>query len=86
MHVRTARKLLKRFRRYDQEIFVNEGASDEPWIHYCEPRRKISNRVCKMALYCHKDHKYYQHEIGYECHILTTIGLAIKVLKPKTNQ
>ena len=44
-HVRTARKLLKRFPRYDQKLFMNVVTYDESWMHYFEPHRKISNRV-----------------------------------------
>ena len=44
MHVRTAHKLLKRFPRYDQKIFLNVVTHDESWIHYFEPHRKIINR------------------------------------------
>ena len=44
-HVRTARKLLKRFPRYDQKIFINEVVGDESWIHSFELHRKISTRV-----------------------------------------
>ena len=45
MHVRTARKLLKRFPRYDQKLFMNVVTYDETWMHYFEPHRNISNRV-----------------------------------------
>ena len=45
MHVRTARKPLKRFPRYGQKLFMNEVTYDESWMHYFEPHRKISNRV-----------------------------------------
>ena len=44
-HVRTARKLLKRFPRYDKKLFMNEVTYIESWMHYFEPHRKISNRV-----------------------------------------
>ena len=44
-HVRTARKLLKRFPRYDQKLFMNVVAYDESWMHYFEPHRKINNQV-----------------------------------------
>ena len=44
-HVRTARKLLKRFPRYDQKLFMNVVTYDESLMHYFEPHRKISNRV-----------------------------------------
>ena len=45
MHVRTARKLLKRFPRYDQKSFMNVVTYDNSWMHYFKPHRKISNRV-----------------------------------------
>ena len=44
-HVRMACKLLKRFPRYDQKLFMNVVTYDESWMHYFEPHRKISNRV-----------------------------------------
>ena len=44
-HVRTARKLLKRFPRYDQKLFMNVVIYDESWMHYFEAHQKISNRV-----------------------------------------
>ena len=44
-HVRTARKLIKRFPRYDQKLFMNVVTYDKSWMHYFEPHRKISNRV-----------------------------------------
>ena len=44
-HVRTVRKLLKRFPRYDQKLFMNVVTYDESWMHYFEPQRKISNPV-----------------------------------------
>ena len=44
-HVSMARKLLKRFPRYDQKLFMNVVTYDESWMHYFEPHRKISNRV-----------------------------------------
>ena len=42
--VRTARKLLKRFPRYDQKVFMNVIVGDESWINYFKPHRIISNR------------------------------------------
>ena len=33
MHVRTARKLFKRFPNYDYIIFMNVVVGDESWIH-----------------------------------------------------
>ena len=44
-HVRTAHKLLKRFIRYDQKLFMNAVTYDESWMHYFELLRKINNRV-----------------------------------------
>ena len=44
-HVRTARKLLTRFSRFDQKLFMNVVTYDESWMHYLEPHRKISNQV-----------------------------------------
>ena len=45
MRVRTARKLLKRFARYDQKIFIIVVVGDGSWLHYFEPLRKINKRV-----------------------------------------
>ena len=36
VHVRTEHKLLKRYPRYDQKIFMNVVVGDESWIH-CIP-------------------------------------------------
>ena len=44
-HVRTARKLFKRFPRYYQKLFMNVVTYDESWMHYFEKLQKISNRV-----------------------------------------
>ena len=44
-HIRTAHKLLKRFPRYDQKLFMNVVTYDESWMHYFELHRKIGNRV-----------------------------------------
>ena len=44
-HVRTARKLLKRFPLYDLKLFMKVVTDDESWIHYFESHRKISNQV-----------------------------------------
>ena len=44
-HVRTARKLLEQFPRYDQKLFMNIVTYDESWMHYFEPHRNISNGV-----------------------------------------
>ena len=44
-HVRMARKLVKRFPRYDQKVFLNEVTDDESWMHYFELHRKISKQV-----------------------------------------
>ena len=64
------RKLLKRFPRYDQKLFMNVVTYDESWMHYFELHRKISKRYglpkSKKALYCLKD---YQCKKGYDCHI-----------------
>ena len=34
MHVRTAHKLLKRFPRYDQKLFMNVVTYDESWLSF----------------------------------------------------
>ena len=44
-HVRTARKLVKRFLRYDQKLCMNLVTYDESLMHYFEPHRKINIRV-----------------------------------------
>ena len=76
MHVRKARKLLKRFPRYGQKIFMNVVTDDESWIYYFEPHRKIS----KEDLYCQNDYrcKKVMHAIFF-----TSKGLAIQVFIPK---
>ena len=47
MDVSTMRKLLKRFPRYYQIIFMTvvHAVGNEPWIHCFEPHQKIRNRV-----------------------------------------
>ena len=45
MHVSTARKLLKRFPKYEQITFMNVVVGDESWIHNFESHRKIRNQV-----------------------------------------
>ena len=70
VHVRTERKLLKRFSRYDHKIFMNEVVGDESWIHYFEPHRNMAHQKCKNALYCHKDYQcknyYVYHNFHYK--------------------
>ena len=44
-HVRTERKLIKRFPRYDQKLFMTVVTYDESWMHYFELHRMISNQV-----------------------------------------
>ena len=79
------RKLLKRFPRYDQKIFMNVVVGDKPWIHYTKPHRKISNRVwltknarrpCIATRITSAKHVVYTI-------LFTTKGLAIQVLIPK---
>ena len=81
MHVSTARKLLKRFPRYDQIIFMSVVVGDESWIHYFEPHRKIRNRVWLIKnarMPCIASAKKVMYAIFF-----TTKGPAIQVLLPK---
>ena len=64
MHVRTAHKLLKRFSRYDQKIFMNVVTGDESWIHYFEPHRKIRKRVWLTKM---------QEGLGQVCCLIVSI-------------
>ena len=79
-HVRTARKLLKRFPGYDQKLFMNVVTYDESWMHYFEPHRKISNRVwlSKMQAIRITSVKMVMYAIFF-----TPNGLAIEVSIPK---
>ena len=43
--VKTAKKLLKMFPKFDQKQFANVVTGDETWIHYFEPVRKVSNKI-----------------------------------------
>ena len=88
MHVRTACRLLKRFPRYDQKIFMNVVTGDESWIHYFDPHRFISNRVwltknARRPCIAIRITRTTSTKKGYVCHIFTTMGLAIQVLIPK---
>ena len=44
-HVRTARKLLKLFPRYDQKLYIKVATDDESWMHYFESHLNISNQI-----------------------------------------
>ena len=85
-HVRTARKLLKRFLRYDQKLFMNVVIYDESWMHFFEPHRKINNRVwlTKMqeGLVLPKGLPVLKKKVMYAI-FFTPNGLAIQVSIPK---
>ena len=38
-------RMLGRFLRYDQKLFMNVVTYDESWMHYFELHRKINNGV-----------------------------------------
>ena len=43
--VKVAKKLLQMFPKYDKKQFGNVVTSDETWVHYFEPVRKVSNKI-----------------------------------------
>ena len=43
--VKAAKKLLQMFPKYDKKQFANVVTGDEPWVHYFEPVRKVSNKI-----------------------------------------
>ena len=43
--VKVAKKLLQMFPKYDKKQFANDRHSDETWVHYFEPIRKVSNKI-----------------------------------------
>ena len=80
-----ARKLLKRFPRYDKKLFMNIATGDESWIHFFEPHRKISNQVwlTKNAKRpCIAKRMTSVKKVMYAI-FFTTKGLAIQVPVPK---
>ena len=82
--VRTA-KLLKRFSRYDQKLFMNEETYDESWMHYFEPHRKISNQVWLSKMqegHCIAKRITSVKKVMYAI-FFTPNGLAIEVSIPK---
>ena len=45
LRVKTAKKLLTMFPKYDKKVFDNVVTGDETWVHYFEPVRKINNKI-----------------------------------------
>ena len=43
--VKVAKKLLQMFPKYDKKQFANVVTSDETWVHYFEPVRKVINKI-----------------------------------------
>lgn len=43
--VEMAKKLLKIYPKYSKKAFTNVVTGDETWVHYYEPKRKVSNRI-----------------------------------------
>ena len=43
--VKVAKKLLQMFPEYDKKQFANVITSDETWVHYFEPVRKVSSLI-----------------------------------------
>ena len=44
--VKVAEKLLQLFPKYDKKHFANFVTGDETWVHYFEPVRQVSNKIC----------------------------------------
>ena len=43
--VRIPKQLLKQFPKYNSRSFANVITSDETWVHFYEPKRKIQNKI-----------------------------------------
>lgn len=43
--VKTARELLKRYPKYDKNVFSTFVTGDETWVHFFEPQRKVNNKI-----------------------------------------
>ena len=43
--VKTARELLKRYPKFDKNVFNSFVTGDETWVHFFEPQRKINNKI-----------------------------------------
>ena len=43
--VKVAKKLLQMFPKYDIKQLADVVTGDETWVHYCEPVRKVSNKI-----------------------------------------
>ena len=40
-----AKQLLKRYPKYQKKVFDSLITSDESWVHFYEPKRKVDNRI-----------------------------------------
>ena len=43
--VKIVKQLLKIFPKYDEKKFANVVTSDETWVYYFEPVRKVTNKI-----------------------------------------
>ena len=43
--VETARELLKRYPKFNKNVFNSFVTGDETWVHFFEPQRKINNKI-----------------------------------------
>ena len=85
IHVSTARKLLKRFPRYDQIPFMNVVIGNESWILFFESHRKVRNQlwlIINVRWLCIATRITNAKTVMYAI-FFTTKGLAIQVLIPK---
>ena len=44
--VKVTKRLLEMFPTYDKKQFANFVTVDETWVHYYEPVRKVSSKIC----------------------------------------
>ena len=46
-----AKQMLKILLNFDEKKFTNVVTGSETWVHYSEPVRKVSNKICTIIFY-----------------------------------
>ena len=46
-----AKQMLKILLNFDEKKFTNVVTGGETWVHYSEPVRKVSNKICAIIFY-----------------------------------
>ena len=46
-----AKQMLKILLNFDEKKFANVVTGGETWVHYSEPVRKVSNKICAIIFY-----------------------------------